>query len=54
MLKIHYRHRFFFLASLKAEVGATNPEKINILNAIRFMNAAWNIDVKTTTIANCF
>ena len=39
---------------LNYEVGATNLEKINTLNAIRFMNAAWNIDVKTITIANCF
>ncbi|KAL5538009.1 hypothetical protein UlMin_044834 [Ulmus minor] len=36
------------------EVGATRLEKINILNAINFINVAWNIDVKTTTIANCF
>lgn len=31
-----------------------NPEKINVLNAIYFINVAWNIDVKPTTIANCF
>ena len=36
------------------KVGATNPEKINILNAMKFINVAWNIDVKTTTIAHCF
>lgn len=32
----------------------SNPEKINILNAINIANMAWNIDVKTTTITNCF
>ncbi|MBA0656621.1 hypothetical protein Goklo_008959 [Gossypium klotzschianum] len=31
-----------------------NPEKINVLDAIHFINVAWNIDVKPTTIANCF
>ncbi|XP_015578348.1 CENP-B homolog protein 2-like [Ricinus communis] len=35
-------------------MGAINLEKINVLDAINFINAAWNIDVKTTTIANCF
>ena len=45
----------FILESFEGyEVGATNLEKINILNAINFINAAWNIDAKTTTIANCF
>ena len=29
-------------------------KKINRLNAINFINAAWNIEVKTTTITNCF
>ncbi|KAG8482926.1 hypothetical protein CXB51_024499 [Gossypium anomalum] len=27
---------------------------INVLDAIHFINVAWNIDVKPTTIANCF
>ncbi|XP_016706779.1 CENP-B homolog protein 2-like [Gossypium hirsutum] len=31
-----------------------NLEKINVLNAIHFINVAWNIDVKPKTIANCF
>ncbi|MBA0668040.1 hypothetical protein Goklo_001017 [Gossypium klotzschianum] len=34
--------------------GEINPEKINILDAIHFINVGWNIDVKPTTIANCF
>ncbi|TYG86387.1 hypothetical protein ES288_A13G130300v1 [Gossypium darwinii] len=36
------------------EKGEINPEKINILDVIHFINVAWNIDVKATTIANCF
>ncbi|MBA0816256.1 hypothetical protein Gohar_000941, partial [Gossypium harknessii] len=28
------------------EKGEINPEKINILDAIHFINVAWNIDVK--------
>ncbi|TYG37363.1 hypothetical protein ES288_D13G135600v1 [Gossypium darwinii] len=36
------------------EKGEINPEKINILDAIHFINVAWNIDVKPTTIVNCF
>ncbi|MBA0648888.1 hypothetical protein Goklo_016522 [Gossypium klotzschianum] len=31
--------------------GEINPEKINVLDAIHFINVAWNIDVKPTTIA---
>ena len=45
----------FFSSVLKGyKIGATNPEKINVLNAINFINAAWNIGVKNTTNANCF
>ncbi|KAG8475682.1 hypothetical protein CXB51_032442 [Gossypium anomalum] len=36
------------------EKGEINPEKVNVLDAIHFINDAWNIDVKPTTIANCF
>ncbi|MBA0653496.1 hypothetical protein Goklo_020665 [Gossypium klotzschianum] len=35
-------------------IGEINPEKINVLDAIHFINVAWNIDVKPTTIANYF
>ncbi|TYG52759.1 hypothetical protein ES288_D09G054600v1 [Gossypium darwinii] len=34
------------------EKGELNPEKINVLDPIHFINAAWNISVKPTTIAN--
>ncbi|MBA0770423.1 hypothetical protein Gotri_019062 [Gossypium trilobum] len=33
--------------------GEINPKKINVLDAIHFINYAWNIDVKPTTFANC-
>ncbi|MFQ6643129.1 hypothetical protein Gotur_017309, partial [Gossypium turneri] len=36
------------------EKGEIDPEKINVLDVIHFINAAWNIDVKPTTIANYF
>ncbi|KAL8096590.1 hypothetical protein AgCh_037524 [Apium graveolens] len=52
--KVHYRRRLYSSMLQSLEVNATNPEKVNILNAISFANMAWNIDVKTTTIANCF
>ncbi|XP_022895244.1 CENP-B homolog protein 2-like [Olea europaea var. sylvestris] len=52
--KAHYHRRFYSSILQGLEVEAPNPEKINILNAINFANMAWNFDVKTTTIANCF
>ncbi|MBA0717070.1 hypothetical protein Golax_004913, partial [Gossypium laxum] len=36
------------------EKGEINLKNINVLDAIHFINIAWNIDVKPTTIANCF
>ncbi|MBA0716011.1 hypothetical protein Golax_014878, partial [Gossypium laxum] len=36
------------------EKGEINPKKTNVLDAIHFINSAWNIDVKPTTFANCF
>ncbi|KAK2644905.1 hypothetical protein Ddye_020100 [Dipteronia dyeriana] len=53
-LKIYYRCRFHSSILEGYEVEETNPEKINILNATKFINTVWNIDVKITTIANCF
>ncbi|XP_022851306.1 CENP-B homolog protein 2-like, partial [Olea europaea var. sylvestris] len=52
--KAHYRHRFYSSILQGLEIETPNPTKINILNAINFDNMAWNFDVKTTTIANCF
>ncbi|KAK3228652.1 hypothetical protein Dsin_000533 [Dipteronia sinensis] len=39
-LKIHYRRRFYSSILEDYEVGETNPEKINILNAMTLINAA--------------
>ncbi|MBA0771639.1 hypothetical protein Gotri_007129, partial [Gossypium trilobum] len=49
------RNRRFYSSILEGYwKGEKNPEKINVLDAIHFINAAWNIDVNPTTIANCF
>lgn len=53
-LKVYYRRRFYSSILEGYEMGAINPEKINVLDAINFLNAAWNIDVKATTVSNCF
>ncbi|MBA0619799.1 hypothetical protein Godav_005603, partial [Gossypium davidsonii] len=53
-VKIYYRRRFYSSILEGYEKGEKNPEKINVLDAIHFINAAWNIDVNPTTIANCF
>ncbi|MBA0874229.1 hypothetical protein Goshw_013805 [Gossypium schwendimanii] len=50
----HLKSRFYSSILESYEKGEINPEKINILDAIHFINVAWNIDVKPTTIANCF
>ncbi|KAK8260580.1 hypothetical protein V6Z11_D13G129900 [Gossypium hirsutum] len=52
--KIYYRRSFYSSILESYEKGEINPEKINILDAIHFINVAWNIDVKPTTIVNCF
>ncbi|KAG4159173.1 hypothetical protein ERO13_D02G160050v2, partial [Gossypium hirsutum] len=36
------------------EKGEINLEKINVLDAVHFINVSWNIDVKPTTIAISF
>ncbi|MBA0852440.1 hypothetical protein Goshw_005385 [Gossypium schwendimanii] len=47
--------RCFYFSILKGyEKGEINPEKINVLDAVHFINVAWNIDVKPTIIANYF
>ncbi|MBA0778054.1 hypothetical protein Gotri_005978, partial [Gossypium trilobum] len=53
-IKIYYQRRFYSSILEGYEKGEINPEKINLLDAIHFINAAWNMDVKPTTIANCF
>ncbi|MBA0756212.1 hypothetical protein Gogos_000012 [Gossypium gossypioides] len=53
-VKIYYLHCFYSRILKGYEKGEINPEKINVLDAIHFINVAWNIDVKPTTIANYF
>ncbi|MBA0759867.1 hypothetical protein Gotri_022679 [Gossypium trilobum] len=49
------RKRRFYSSTLEGyKKGEINLEKINVLDTIHFINDAWNIDVKPTTIANCF
>ncbi|MFQ6626230.1 hypothetical protein Gotur_004978 [Gossypium turneri] len=36
------------------KLGTLRERRNNVLHAIHFINVAWNIDVKPTTIANCF
>ncbi|MBA0736687.1 hypothetical protein Gogos_010207, partial [Gossypium gossypioides] len=52
--KIYYQRRFYSNILERYEKREINPEKTNVLDAIPFINVAWNIDVKPTTIANCF
>ncbi|XP_047313999.1 uncharacterized protein LOC124917680 [Impatiens glandulifera] len=51
---MHYRRRFCRSILEGFEGGETNPEKINVLDAINIAISAWMNDVKNTTIANCF
>ncbi|MBA0861998.1 hypothetical protein Goshw_003361 [Gossypium schwendimanii] len=50
----HPKRCFYFRILEGYEKGEINLKNINVLDAIHFINVAWNIDVKPTTIANCF
>ncbi|KAM3305917.1 hypothetical protein P3S67_012786 [Capsicum chacoense] len=52
--KMHYRRRFYRNLLEDYEIGISNPEKINVLDAINLAISAWKMDVKSSTIANCF
>ncbi|MFQ6658104.1 hypothetical protein Gotur_027512 [Gossypium turneri] len=54
VIKIYYRRRFYSSILEGYKKGEINLEKINVLDTIHFINDAWNIDVKPTTIANYF
>ncbi|XP_026458529.1 tigger transposable element-derived protein 1-like [Papaver somniferum] len=52
--KTHY-HRQFYRGLLEGyELGSSNPEKINVLDAMNLAISAWIIDVRTSTLANFF
>ncbi|KAK3211989.1 hypothetical protein Dsin_016695 [Dipteronia sinensis] len=53
-LQAYYRHRFNCMLLECLESNTLDPEKIDILEAIRMAVAAWTFDVKPKTIANCF
>ena len=50
----NYRHRFNYMLLERLEFNTLDPEKINILEAVRMVVAAWTFDVKLKTIYNCF
>ncbi|CAK8540331.1 unnamed protein product [Lathyrus sativus] len=52
--KMHYRRRFYHKILEGYEVGQSDPEKINVLDAINLTILAWMIDVRKETITNYF
>lgn len=52
--KAYYRKRFNQHLLQGMDDNVENPEKINVLQAIRMAVASWSDDVTATTIANCF
>lgn len=52
--KMHYRRRFYKNLLEGHELGLSNPEKINVLDAINFAVSAWTTNVSQVSIANCF
>ena len=53
-LKAYYRRRFNHFLLQRLEQNVEDPERIDVLQAIRMAVAAWNSDVKAETISNCF
>ena len=53
-LKAYYRRRFNRLLLQRLEQNVEDPERIDVLQAIRMAVADWNSDVKAETISNCF
>jgi DDE superfamily endonuclease len=53
-LKVYYRKHFHQQILQDIEANKIEPEKIDILQAIRFVISAWNNDVKAKTIYHCF
>lgn len=51
-LKVHYRHRF--LQRVLEAMDQGREYKSNLLDAITDVYKAWCVDVKTSTIRNCF
>lgn len=53
-LKAYYRRSFNRLLWQHMEDNVANPDKMDILQAIRLVVPAWKDEVKPATIANCF
>ncbi|KAI9919432.1 hypothetical protein PsorP6_017484 [Peronosclerospora sorghi] len=53
-LKAYYRRSFNRLLLQRVEDKLPDPEKIDILEAIKIAVPAWKNEVKAETIANCF
>lgn len=51
-LKHYYRKRI--VMKVLAHLEDATPASVSLLDAIKDLNKAWNIDVKEQTIANCF
>ncbi|KAM3304556.1 hypothetical protein P3S67_011422 [Capsicum chacoense] len=52
--KMHYRRRFYRNLLEGYEIGISNPEKINVLDAMNLAISAWKMDINSSTIVNCF
>ncbi|XP_026379338.1 CENP-B homolog protein 2-like [Papaver somniferum] len=52
--KMHYCRRFYRGLLKGYELGPSNPEKINALDAMNLAISAWTIDVRASTLSNCF
>jgi hypothetical protein len=53
-LKVYYRHRFNRLLIQRFQDKVADPEKIDVLEAMHIVVAAWSMDVKPETIRKCF
>ncbi len=53
-LKAYYRRRFNRLLIQHLQDKVADPEKIDVLEAMHIVVAAWSMDVKPETIRNCF
>jgi hypothetical protein len=53
-LKAYYRRCFNRLLIQRLQDKVADPEKIDVLEAMHIVVAAWSMDVKPETICNCF
>ncbi len=53
-LKVYYRRRFNRLLIQRLQDKVTDPEKVDVLEAMHITVAAWSMDVKPETISNYF